>query len=237
MAWSDPIALWSGPMIRAVAFPDGTDAPALGQGTWRMGEDARRRQQEIGALRAGVDLGMTLIDTAEMYGDGAAEELLGEALAGVRDQVFLVSKVYPQNAGGGRIERACEASLKRLNMPVMAYSPIAQGRLPGSGALARAAASEHGEGGLATRRREVRVDLGKVIGRQGQIGRAAVRYDVGLVRGLWNGYDVGVAEHPGQGDLIGRGAAPRSHPRQRIGARQASLGDGAVGHDRHVQPL
>jgi diketogulonate reductase-like aldo/keto reductase len=79
-----------------------------------MGEDARRHKQEIAALRAGVDLGMTLIDTAEMYGDGGAETLLGEALHGVRDQVFLVSKVYPHNAGRGRIERACEASLRRL---------------------------------------------------------------------------------------------------------------------------
>jgi diketogulonate reductase-like aldo/keto reductase len=79
-----------------------------------MGEDARRRKQEIAALRAGVDLGMTLIDTAEMYGDGATETLIGEALQGVRDQVFLVSKVYPHNAGRGRIERACEASLRRL---------------------------------------------------------------------------------------------------------------------------
>jgi diketogulonate reductase-like aldo/keto reductase len=79
-----------------------------------MGEDPRQRKQEIAALRAGIDLGMTLIDTAEMYGDGATETWLGEALAGVRDQVFLVSKVYPQNAGRGRIEKACEASLKRL---------------------------------------------------------------------------------------------------------------------------
>lgn len=79
-----------------------------------MGEDPRERNQEIAALRAGIDLGMTLVDTAEMYGDGATETLLGEALDGVRDQVFLVSKVYPQNAGRGRIERACEASLQRL---------------------------------------------------------------------------------------------------------------------------
>ena len=101
-------------MMRLVTLPDQTTVPALGQGTWRMGEDARLRQQEIAALRAGVDLGMTLIDTAEMYGDGATESLLGEALAGIRDKVFLVSKVYPQNAGRGRIERACEASLQRL---------------------------------------------------------------------------------------------------------------------------
>jgi diketogulonate reductase-like aldo/keto reductase len=79
-----------------------------------MGEEAARRHQEIAALRAGVEHGMTLIDTAEMYGDGATETLLGEALAGLRDKVFLVSKAYPQNPGRGRLERACEASLRRL---------------------------------------------------------------------------------------------------------------------------
>jgi len=100
--------------MRMVILPDTTPVRALGQGTWRMGEDARLRKQEIAALRLGIELGMTLIDTAEMYGDGATELLLGEALAGLRDQVFLVSKVCPQNAGRGRIERACEASLQRL---------------------------------------------------------------------------------------------------------------------------
>jgi diketogulonate reductase-like aldo/keto reductase len=101
-------------MIRTVTLPDKTRVPALGQGTWRMGEDASRRAEEIAAVRAGIDLGLTLIDTAEMYGDGATESLLGEALQGVRDRVFLVSKVYPQNADRGRIERACDASLRRL---------------------------------------------------------------------------------------------------------------------------
>ena len=101
-------------MIRTVLLPDGSALPALGQGTWRMGEDPGRRRQELAAIRLGVELGMTVIDTAEMYGEGAAEEMLGEALEGLREQVFLVSKVYPQNAGRGRIERACEASLKRL---------------------------------------------------------------------------------------------------------------------------
>ena len=102
------------PMIRTVALRDQTQVPALGQGTWRMGEEAARRHQEIAALRAGVEHGMILIDTAEMYGDGATETLLGEALAGLRDKVFLISKAYPQNAGRGRLERACEASLRRL---------------------------------------------------------------------------------------------------------------------------
>jgi diketogulonate reductase-like aldo/keto reductase len=100
--------------MRSVTLPDTTSVSALGQGTWRMGEDARLRKQEIAALRAGIDLGMTLVDTAEMYGAGATERLLGEALAEIRDQVFLVSKVYPQNAGRGRIAKACEDSLKRL---------------------------------------------------------------------------------------------------------------------------
>src|ERR1700761_7557045 len=101
-------------MTRSVTLPDQTTVPPLGQGTWRMGEDARLRQQEIAALRAGIDLGMTLIDTAEMYGDGATETLLGEALAGLRDQVFLVSKVYPHNASRRGVIAACEQSLKRL---------------------------------------------------------------------------------------------------------------------------
>ena len=100
--------------MRRGALPGGTSVPALGQGTWRMGENASRRQAEMGALRTGVELGMTMVDTAEMYGEGGTERFLGEALDGLRDQVFLVSKAYPQNAGRGRLERACEASLRRL---------------------------------------------------------------------------------------------------------------------------
>ena len=100
--------------MREVVLPGGECVAALGQGTWRMGERPDRRAAEIDALRTGVELGMTMIDTAEMYGDGATESLVGEALAGLRENVFLVSKAYPQNAGRGRLERACEASLKRL---------------------------------------------------------------------------------------------------------------------------
>lgn len=95
-------------------LPDGTPVPALGQGTWHMGEDARRRQAEADALRLGIDLGMTLIDTAEMYAEGGAEEVVGEAIAGQRDKVFLVSKVYPHNASRRGAVAACERSLKRL---------------------------------------------------------------------------------------------------------------------------
>src|SRR5262245_23578832 len=90
------------------------EVPAIGQGTWRMGERAKHRKQEAEALALGLDLGMTVIDTAEMYGQGGAEEVVGEAIAGRRDQVFLVSKVLPGNASLDGTVRACEASLKRL---------------------------------------------------------------------------------------------------------------------------
>ncbi|WP_206997530.1 aldo/keto reductase [Trinickia mobilis] len=97
-----------------VGLPDGERIAKLGQGTWEMGERASRRASEIAALRAGIELGMTVIDTAEMHGDGATETLVGEALAGLREQVFLVSKVYPHNASRRGVVAACEASLKRL---------------------------------------------------------------------------------------------------------------------------
>jgi hypothetical protein len=100
--------------IASVSLPDGERIPALGQGTWEMGENPARRAAEIDALRCGIELGMTLIDTAEMYGDGATESLLGEALGGLRNQVFLVSKVYPHNASRRGVIAACERSLKRL---------------------------------------------------------------------------------------------------------------------------
>ena len=100
--------------MQKILLSGGRSVPSLGQGTWRMGETPSLTGAEEAALRAGVELGMTLIDTAEMYGDGETETFLGHALAGLRESVFLVSKVYPQNAGRGRIERACEASLRRL---------------------------------------------------------------------------------------------------------------------------
>lgn len=100
--------------LRPVALPSGERIPALGQGTWYLAEDPCRRQDEIAAFRLGLDLGMTLIDTAEMYADGAAEELVGEAIAGRRDQVFLVSKVLPHNATRSGTIAACERSLRRL---------------------------------------------------------------------------------------------------------------------------
>ncbi|MEM5382184.1 aldo/keto reductase [Paraburkholderia phymatum] len=100
--------------IASVTLPDGERIPKLGQGTWEMGEHPSRRKAEIEALRGGIELGMTLIDTAEMYGEGATESLLGDALHGLRDEVFLVSKVYPHNASKRGVQHACEQSLKRL---------------------------------------------------------------------------------------------------------------------------
>ncbi len=100
--------------MRTVSLPDGEGVPALGLGTWGMGEMRARRPDEVAALRRGLDLGMTLIDTAEMYGEGGAEEVVGEAIKGRRDEIFLVSKVLPQNAGRRRAIAACERSLQRL---------------------------------------------------------------------------------------------------------------------------
>ncbi|MBB3320825.1 aldo/keto reductase [Atlantibacter sp. RC6] len=95
-------------------FSHSTPIPAIGQGTWYMGENAAQRRQEVAALQRGIDLGLTLIDTAEMYAEGGAEKVVGEAIRGRRDEVYLVSKVYPWNAGGQKALAACEASLKRL---------------------------------------------------------------------------------------------------------------------------
>ncbi len=100
--------------MKTVALPSGERVPALGQGTWHMGENKAARAEEIATLRLGLDLGITLIDTAEMYGEGKAEELIGEAIVGRRDEAFLVSKVYPHNATRKGAVAACERSLKRL---------------------------------------------------------------------------------------------------------------------------
>ena len=94
--------------MRQVKLKGGEKVPALGQGTWRMGERARERSREVEALRAGLDLGLVLIDTAEMYGEGGAEEVVAEAIEGRRDEVFIVSKVYPHNASRAGTPAACE---------------------------------------------------------------------------------------------------------------------------------
>lgn len=102
-------------MKREVTLPKGDTIPALGQGTWQIAENSSKRSSEIEALRLGVELGMTLVDTAEMYGEGASEKLIGEALSSERDKLFLVSKVYPHNAGRKDLIQACERSLRCLN--------------------------------------------------------------------------------------------------------------------------
>src|SRR5262245_53860090 len=100
--------------MKTVRLPSGERVPALGMGTWKMGDDSRQRAEEIATLRLGIDRGLTLIDTAEMYGEGRAEELIAEAIDGRRDKVFLVSKVYPHNASRRGAVVACEHSLRRL---------------------------------------------------------------------------------------------------------------------------
>lgn len=102
--------------MRDVILPNGARVPALGQGTWLIGEDKRRTKDEEAALAAGIDLGMTLIDTAEMYGNGKSEELIGRVIKGQREKVFLVSKVYPHNASRDGVPAACARSLKRLGV-------------------------------------------------------------------------------------------------------------------------
>jgi diketogulonate reductase-like aldo/keto reductase len=105
--------------MKFVELPCGEKVAALRLGTWRYGEDRMRRQAEIATLQLALDLGVTLIDTAEMYGDGHSEELIGEAIADRRDQAFLVSKVYPHNATRRGIIAACESSLRRLKTDVL----------------------------------------------------------------------------------------------------------------------
>jgi diketogulonate reductase-like aldo/keto reductase len=122
--------------MRTVQLPSGETIPALGQGTWRMGENPRKRDEELRALRLGLDLGLTLIDTAEMYADGAAEELVADAIDGRRDDVFLVSKVLPSNASRHGTIEACERSLKRLRTDrIDLYLLHWRGQLPLAGTV------------------------------------------------------------------------------------------------------
>ena len=101
--------------MKTVKLPSGDCVSALGQGTWNMGDSRAKRADELATLRRGIELGLTLIDTAEMYGNGRSEQLVAEAIAGCRDKVFIVSKVLPSNASGKGTMAACERSLKHLN--------------------------------------------------------------------------------------------------------------------------
>lgn len=143
----------------------GQTLPALGQGTWYMGEDPAQRRQEVAALQAGIDLGLKLIDTAEMYAEGGAEQVVGEAIRGRRDQVFLVSKVYPWNAGGARGIAACEASLKRLGTDYIDLYLL------------------HWSGDIPL---EQTLELMNTLQRQGKIGHWGVsNLDIDEMRELW----------------------------------------------------
>lgn len=102
--------------MKNAMLPSGELVASLGQGTWRIGDDPARRQEEIDCLRRGIDLGLTLIDTAEMYGEGRSEALVGEAIDGRREEVFIVSKVYPHNASRRSMPVSCDNSLKRLRI-------------------------------------------------------------------------------------------------------------------------
>src|ERR1700752_2553928 len=119
-----------------VTLPGGERVPALGQGTWHMGENRRRADEEAAAVRLGIELGMTLIDTAEMYGSGGAEEMVARAAQGVRDGLFIVSKVYPHNASRAGVVAACERSLERLRTDrIDLYLLHWRGSVPASGPL------------------------------------------------------------------------------------------------------
>lgn len=101
--------------MKSYKLPSGGEIPAFGIGTWRMGEHQSCFNDEVGVIRAAIDMGITLIDTAEMYGEGSAEEVIGKAIRGHREKLFLVSKFYPQNAAYDDVIRACERSLRRMN--------------------------------------------------------------------------------------------------------------------------
>src|SRR6478609_1296555 len=102
--------------MRSCKMPSGAEMPVFGIGTWRMGESSRLRAQELDAVKYAIQLDYPMVDTAEMYGDGGAEEIVGEALAGVRKRPFIVSKVYPHNASRSGTIAACERSLKRMKL-------------------------------------------------------------------------------------------------------------------------
>lgn len=151
--------------VKTVAFSGSRSIPAIGQGTWYMGEKASLRKTEVDALRAGIDLGLTLIDTAEMYAEGGAEEVVGEAIKGQRDKVFLVSKVYPWNAGGQKGQAACEASLRRLGTDRIDLYLL------------------HWRGNFAL---DETIDLMNKLQQQGKIGRWGVsNLDVDDMQALW----------------------------------------------------
>ena len=120
---------------RTVQFPDGTTVPAIGQGAWHLGQGKHPPAVEEEAMRTGLSLGATLVDTSGNYGDGRSEQFIGRAIAGQRDRVYLVSKVEADQIAGDGIARACEASLARLATDhldlYLLHSPVPSKELPG----------------------------------------------------------------------------------------------------------
>ncbi|HEV7914852.1 MAG TPA: aldo/keto reductase [Albitalea sp.] len=152
--------------MKQVALPCGETVAALGQGTWHIGDDSDRRDEEIATIRLGIDLGMTLIDTAEMYGDGRSELLVGEAIEGRRDEVFLVTKVYPHHASRREMHRACNNSLQRLRVETIDLYLL---HWPGEVPL------------------DETVQAFEALQRDGKIRHWGVsNFDLGLMRALWS---------------------------------------------------
>ena len=103
--------------MRSVTLPSGNNMPVMGLGTWRMGEHRDQFEREVAVIRSALELGVRLLDTAEMYGEGGAEEVIGEAIRGRRDDLFLVSKFYPHNASRNGVIEACERSCLLYTSP------------------------------------------------------------------------------------------------------------------------
>ena len=181
--------------MRTVTLKSGDKVPVLGLGTWRMGERKSERAAEVAAIKLGLELGIRLIDTAEMYGDGGAEEMLADALAGRRDEIFLVSKVYPHNASRKGTVAACERSLKRLktdrldlyllhwrgSVPlaetVEAFEALEEGRQDPPVGREQLRRRRHGRAGGREGRRQLRVEPGALspgLARRGMAAAGAV---------------------------------------------------------------
>lgn len=197
-------------MTRLVTFADGTTVPALGQGTWELGDDPAWRDEEQQALARGIDLGMTLIDTAELYGDGRSERLVGEVIAGRRDEVFVVSKVRPENASEMKMMLACEKSLERLGVERLDLYLL------------------HWEG---------RIQPFEIFQIELDLQGVGVGLDVFDGTGLGDGDDAVVAQDGGQRHLGRAGGMAIGDVADQGLFQQFAASQGRIGHHRHVARL
>ena len=219
--------------MRHVTLKSGDKVPVLGLGTWHMGERKSERAAEVAAIKLGLDLGIRLIDTAEMYGEGGAEEIVGEAMAGRRDEIFLVSKVYPHNASRKGAMAACERSLKRLktdrlDLYLLHWRGSAsagrdggslrgpeEGRQdPAAGASATSTPSDMRRAGRRAERRQLRV-------RPGALSPGLARHRMAAAAEVPEGQD------HGDGLFAAGPGAAAAQARARQGRRQAWLRSGA----------